>query len=100
MTTHDPVPISPDGDEPLSDLFSDMRDLADQVASRISQDEVETRLRRVLRRAKQHGPVGGDSVPLTVPFDPTEAMLRGRTQSGLLEAQLREVQQAMVGARR
>src|SRR5690349_17285810 len=99
MTTHDPVPTNPDG-ESLSDLFSDVRNLADQVASRISEDEVETRLRRVMRRARQHGPAGGDCVPVTVPFDPAEAILRGQTQSGLLETRLREMQQAIAGARR
>jgi hypothetical protein len=49
MTDHPTTPISPDGEEPLSDLFSEVRDLADQVSSRISDDEVETRLRRVMR---------------------------------------------------
>jgi hypothetical protein len=100
MTTHNPVPISPDGEEPLSDLFGDMLNLANEVASRVSQDEVEVRLERVLRRARKCGPGGGDSPPLTVPFDPAQALLGGQAQGSLVEAQLREVQQTIAGARK
>lgn len=58
MTTQPPTPIGPDGEESLPDLFSDILHLADQVSSQITEDEVETRLCRVLRRPGQRGPAG------------------------------------------
>jgi hypothetical protein len=63
MNTYEPTPASPAGQEPLADLFSDIFRLANQVSSRISQDDVEARLRRVLRRSG-HGPAGAESAPL------------------------------------
>jgi hypothetical protein len=44
-----------DGQEPLGDLFREVLGLADQVAGRIGQEEVEARLRRVLADFKAEG---------------------------------------------
>ena len=45
----DPVRDGPDEQEPLEELFGTVFDLAGQVASRISPDEIEARLRRTLQ---------------------------------------------------
>ena len=60
MSTHEPTPTDPDGDESMADLFSDLFRLAGQAASAFSQDEVEYRLRRVLWRAGHDGPASND----------------------------------------
>jgi len=100
MTTHPTTPIGPDGEEPLSDLFSEIRSLADQVSSRISDDEVEARLRRVMRRAGQRGPTGADNAPTTVPFDSAaaESLLHQQLLVPPLR-QLHEIMQAMAKVR-
>jgi hypothetical protein len=64
MNTGEPAPISPDAQVPLADLFSDMLGLADQVAARIPQHEVEARLHRALQRARNHDPAGASGSTL------------------------------------
>jgi CBS domain-containing protein len=106
MSTHEPTPTSPDGHEPLSDLFSDVLRLANQFTARISQDKVEARLRRVLRQSG-HSPASADSAaPLMVPFDPATAKgdaCRAVLSSGALaeplEAQVCEMLQAIADMR-
>lgn len=61
MSTHAPVPD--DGQEPMPVLFKDVLQVAGQVAARISNDEVDARLHRVLRRAGHHSPAGADCIP-------------------------------------
>ena len=100
MNTHPATPIGPDGEEPLSDLFREIRDLADQVSSRISDDEVETRLRRVMRRAGQRGSTGADNAPVTVPLDKAAAKALLHHQSLMPPSrEIHELMQAIARAR-
>jgi hypothetical protein len=55
MNPDEPTPMNPDDTE-LAQLFGQMASLADQVAARIPQEEIEARLRRVQRRARQQDP--------------------------------------------
>ena len=78
MSASGPVSNDPAGQEPLEELFGTVFDLADTIASRISADKVEMRLRHTLRKAGHRpeevpaGPairvddkVAGHSLPVT-----------------------------------
>jgi len=85
MSGSDPVHDGPREQEPLEELFGSVFDLADRIASRISPDTVETRLRRTLRdvgqrpgetpagqpdRTVQIGKSPARSLSMTTPIDP------------------------------
>jgi RNA polymerase sigma factor (sigma-70 family) len=53
MSASGPVHDGPNQHEPLEELFGCVFDLAGQIASRISPDEVEARLTRTLRAAEE-----------------------------------------------
>jgi RNA polymerase sigma factor (sigma-70 family) len=78
MSASGPVSNDPAGQEPLEELFGTVFDLADTIASRISADKVEMRLRHTLRKAgrrpeevpagptiRAHDKVAGHSLPVT-----------------------------------
>jgi RNA polymerase sigma-70 factor (sigma-E family) len=50
-TNNDPVPGAPGEQEPLGELFGAVFDLAGQAVSRLSPEEVNARLRRIVRKA-------------------------------------------------
>ena len=54
MSASGPGYDGPDEQESLEELFGTVFGLADQIASRISQDQVEARLRRTLQAAGRH----------------------------------------------
>jgi RNA polymerase sigma factor (sigma-70 family) len=56
MSASGPVSDGPSEQEPLEELFGTVFDLADTIASRISPDEVEMRLRCTLSEATDHDP--------------------------------------------
>ncbi len=105
MTVNEPTPISPDGPESL-DLFSYITNLAMQAASRISDDEVEARLRRVQRKSGHNPPAAPDS---EIPACDLAAAAQRLACDGLdtsaiatvahLEARLRKAEQLLAGAR-
>jgi len=66
--SNDPIRDVPDDQEPLEDLFGTNFDLAGQVASRISPDEIEARLRRTLQKAG-HYTVATDRPATDEPID-------------------------------
>ena len=66
--SNDPIRDVPDDQEPLEDLFGTNFDLAGQVASRISPDEIEARLRRTLQKAG-HRTVATDRPATDEPID-------------------------------
>ena len=54
MSASGPGHDGPDEQESLEELFGTVFDLAGEIASRISQDQVEARLRRTLQAAGRH----------------------------------------------
>jgi hypothetical protein len=65
MNSHPPTP--PDWEKALQIMFRHLLDMATQVSAGISEDEVEDRLRRVLRRSGHTPPAVPDGEPPTVP---------------------------------
>ena len=82
-------PDSPVKQEPLERLFGTVFGLADEIASRITRDHVETRLRRTLQEAGHHqeenaaGKAGQRSRAAKVPgTDQSAAELASRAANG------------------
>jgi hypothetical protein len=107
---HDPIPavrppriFQADG-ESLGELFDEVFSLSQKVASRITSDEVDDRLREVLRRSARpaeaedtHGLGDTFHSEDLAPFEAVTAQAPGPDR---LEARLREVKLLVLGTRR
>ena len=89
MSASGPAHDGPDEQESLQELFGTVIDLAGQIASRISRDQVEARLRRTLREAGHHPeelPAGQATRPAQAAKllrnDPAVVVLAGRAAEG------------------
>lgn len=89
MSASSPAHDGPDEQESLEELFGTVIDLAGQIASRISRDQVEARLRRTLQEAghrQEELPAGQATRPAQVPKllrnDPAVVVLVGRAAGG------------------
>jgi RNA polymerase sigma-70 factor (sigma-E family) len=75
-TSKDPVLGGPAEQEPLGELFGAVFELAGQAASRLSPDEVDARLHRIVRKASRPVGASSSSGPCTA-ADPRSVTLDG-----------------------